>query len=242
MHPTARLSGLHFRAIVEQRIIANYPVPPAVVRPLIPSDARLWELDGRAWISACFVQMRHVRPTGFPRWAGVPLRYLVHRTMAEVPFPDGRLRKAVYVLEAYGDPPLQRAMARVLGGAPFRPSHIEWRRHGDGFYLSVSRDGAPIYQARSKPGFASSVFPDIAAADHAILGMAWGSSNDGRWSLFPETHEPWNAYSLVQTTEVNTFRDGLGLKGIEADNVVGMQDCPHSFGRPLHVRAALVEA
>lgn len=240
MPPTASLDGLHFRGVVQQRIIANYRLPVDLVRPLVPEDADLWTggPGGDAWVSACFVQMRHVRPAGVPPWAGASLRYLVHRTMARVPFPDGRRRKAVYVLAAYASPMLPRVAARILGGAPFAPATITWGRTADGFRVRAERQGEVLYDATTRRAFASAVFADVAQADEAILGMAWGSYKRREWKLFPETHEPWDAYGLRQTTARNAFLQGLGAGGVEADHVLAMERSPHSFGRPVRVPQA----
>ncbi len=236
MAPTARLPGFHFRGVVEQRVIANYPVEPAKLEGRMPPGATLWTDQGTAWLSACFVQLRHVRPAGAPKRLGLPMRYLVHRTMAHVPFPDGKRRKAVLVLEAYASPALQRwAGAKV--GAPFRPARIEWGRQGRSFHVQAwGPDGRPLYEARSKASPGSKRFPRLADADAAILGMAWGSFHDGDgWRLFPETHDPWQAYGLDVETAAYALRDALGSRG-EADHAIAMEDCPHQFGLAIRVR------
>lgn len=230
--PTQPLRGLHYRGTVEQRVIANYPVPPEALAPFVPAGARLWAQDGTAWLSACFVEMAGVRPAGLPAWVGLPFRYLVNRTMAEAPFPDGVRRKAVLVLEAFGDPALPRVLGRVLGGAPFRPARIRWSRQGDGFRVQVHAGGRAVYDARSRAGFGSRRFADLEAADQAILGMAWGSHHDGAWRFFPETHDPWQAHGLAVATAAYAFRDRLGVS-VEADHAIAMERCPHYFGRPL---------
>lgn len=230
--PTQPLRGLHYRATVEQRVIANHPVPPESLAPLVPADATLWTRDGTAWLSACFVQMAHVRPAGFPAWAGLSFRYLVNRTMVEAPFPDGVRRKAVLVLEAFGDPAVPRVLGRVLGGAPFQPARIRWSREAGRFHVQAEAAGRTVYDARSREGFRSGRFADLESADQAILGMAWGSHHDGAWRFFPETHDSWRAHGLAVATKVYAFRDRLGAAA-EADHAIAMEDCPHFFGRAI---------
>lgn len=230
--PTMRLAGLHYRGTVDQRVIANYPVAPDLLKPFVPKGARLWVKDGIAWLSACFVQMSNVRPAGVPKRLGLSFRYLVVRTMVEVVFPDGKVRKAVLVLEAYGDPAVPRMLGRVLGGAPFRPARIEWTHDGGKHQVRATDKGGLLYEASSREGFSSRAFGLIADADAAILGMAWGSHHDGGWRFFPETHDPWNAHGLTVTTTAFAFRDRLGL-AVEADHAIAMEDCPHYFGRPV---------
>ena len=230
--PTQPLRGLHYRGTVEQRIIANYPVPPAALQPLVPAGARLWVRDGTAWLSACFVEMSGVRPAGLPAWAGLSFRYLVNRTMVDAPFPDGLRRKAVLVLQAFGDPAVPRVLGRVLGGAPFRPARLRWSQGTDGFEVKAEAGGDVVYQARSRKGFASARFSGLAAADDALLGMAWGSHHDGAWRFFPETHDPWQAEGLDVATARYAFRDRLGVAA-EADHAIAMAHCPHYFGRPI---------
>lgn len=236
MAPTDRLTGFHFEGTVERRLIASHPVDPDELRSKVPEDADLCLHGGRAWVSACFVQMAHMRPAGLPRSAGVRFRYLVHRTKARIPFPDGTKREAVYVLEANAAPTVPAMLGRVLGGAPFKPARIGFL-DGEAPRVWMERGGKTLYDASYTPmTMPSRHFRDVAEADRFLLGMSFGSNRSGgRWSLFPETHAPWQATVLA----VATRRYGLlGPDRAEADHAITMRDVPHWFGRPVRFTVA----
>lgn len=228
--PTQPLRGLHFVGTLNRRWISSHELDPASVP--VPEGVDPWLLDGKIWLSDCFVEMANVRPAGTPRFVGLPLRYLVHRIMANVPFPDGKIRKAVFVLMAYGDPPLSRRLGRIFGGAPFEPARIVWHPRGE---VRVSVGDETVYEASFTPGWSSKL--SLREADEKILGMSFGSTNHGGWRVFPETHDPWVPEPWQTTTSKHALLEGWGIRS-EADHCIGMVNVPHYFAPAIKVRNA----
>ena len=99
LSPVEPLSGIHLRGTVKYRFLINYPVAPELLEPHLPPNSRLSLFAGKAWLSACFVHLKHVRPRYLPKWVGASFNYLIMRTRAVLPFPDGKEREAVLVLD-----------------------------------------------------------------------------------------------------------------------------------------------
>jgi uncharacterized protein YqjF (DUF2071 family) len=98
--PTDPLHGLHMKGTVTRRFLVTYPVPPETLVPAVPPGGELVLHAGSAWVSACFVHIAGMRPSVVPEWLGTDFNYLIHRTLARLPYPDGKLRSTVLVLEA----------------------------------------------------------------------------------------------------------------------------------------------
>src|SRR6267142_2213960 len=98
--PTDRLRGLHMQGVVTRRFLVTYPVPPEALAAAVPPGAELLLHQGLAWVSACFVHIAGMRPSIVPEAFGIQFNYLIHRTLARLPYPDGKLRPSVLVLEA----------------------------------------------------------------------------------------------------------------------------------------------
>jgi hypothetical protein len=206
--PTRPIPGMHFRGTVVRRWISSHALDPDAI-PL-PHGVKPW----------------------LHKALGLPFRYLVHRVMAEVPFPDGRTRKAVFILRAYGDPALPRWFGRTIGGAPFEPARIQWHPEG---HVAVRQAGKTVYEATFTPGWKGRL--PLQDADEAILGMSFGSRRDDGWRFFPETHDPWTPEPWTSHTKTHALLEGLGIQS-QADHCIGMADVPHYFARAIRVPAA----
>ena len=98
--PTEPLRGLHMIGTVTRRFLVTYPVPPAALASAVPPCGELVLHNGLAWVSACFVHIARMRPSLVPEPLGIGFNYLIHRTLARLPYPDGKMRNSVLVLEA----------------------------------------------------------------------------------------------------------------------------------------------
>src|SRR5438270_8608110 len=98
--PTTPLPGLHLEGTVTRRFLINYPVPPESLARFLPPGGEVSTCAGSAWVSACFVNINDMRPSLAPEAVGLGFNYLVHRTRARLPYPDGTKRESVLVLEA----------------------------------------------------------------------------------------------------------------------------------------------
>ena len=257
--PTAGLRGSHLRGVVRRRVLVNYPVPPERLGPWLPPQAEPALHAGRAWVSACAVRLERMAPTAWPAPLGLRMHYLVHRTIAWLPFPDGTRRCAVLILEANLDHPatfLARGSTRV----PFRRRCIRVDE-GEGHWAAsmrsslriqdMHRDGGGagedglLYEACVEaPGGpatpAGSLFPDAASADRFLLGVAYGCAWDPRrrrMRYLAETHDPWTIEAAPARTARNRFLEDLCGGPVEADHALLMRDVPHAFAmRPATMR------
>jgi hypothetical protein len=172
--------------------------------------------------------------------------YLIHRTRARLPFPDGKRRESVLVLEPNIDRRLLAWAGARITGISFRKRDIRLDEEEDGWRLQMKHRGEVLYDARissSECGSelpAGSCFPNAEEADRFLLGLSYGgqwAQETGSLCLLPETHEPWQTLVTSCETRVNGFLEGLGCSGVRADHVITMTDIPHYFGiRPVKVK------
>ena len=237
--PTARLSGLHMVGTVVRRFLISYPVAPEVLSEHVPPGAELATHEGLAWVSACFVQVDDMRPNILPKFAGMGFQYLIHRTRARLPFPDGKLREAVLVLQPNINRPLVRSLGSLLTGFEFQTRAIEFTEEDDYWRIRMTLKGELLYDATiPQSGCSESIptgsrFATIQEAEAFLLGVSFG----GRWvrgrrrlNLLPETHDRWTTLACTCVTHKNRFLEALGVDGTDADHVLTMTHVPHYFG------------
>src|SRR5437868_9474493 len=117
--PTKPLSGLHLDGTVTRRFLINYPVPPESLDRFLPPGAELSIWAGSAWVSACFVNIKDMRPSFAPEALGFEFNYLIHRTRARLPYPDGTKRESVLVLEPNINRKLFSSLGQMTAGVRF---------------------------------------------------------------------------------------------------------------------------
>ena len=237
--PTDRLSGIHMTGTVVRRFLISYPVSPDVLSGHLPPGAECATHDGFAWVSACFVRMDDMRPNILPRFVGMGFNYLIHRTRARLPFPDGKLREAVLVLQPNINRPLLSSFGSLLTGVGFRNRQIDFTEDEDNWRIRMISQGELLYDAEiSKSSCSESIttesrFTTVPEADKFLLGVSFG----GQWvkgqknlKLLPETHDPWTTRACTCTTHKNQFLESLGVDAIDADHAITMTQIPHYFG------------
>lgn len=237
--PTDRLSGLHLRGTVVRRFLINYPVPPEALDQFLPPGAELSIWAGSAWVSACFVKIKRMRPSPIPgALGGIEFNYLIHRTLARLPYPDGKKRESVLVLQ----PNINRKFFSLIGrrapGVNFIPRDIALVTTADSYRITMKEEsGALLFEAElPRTSFKhqlpdGSKFNSLEQADRFLLWVSYGGewqADAGRLRLFAETHDPWNALAGTCNTKYNGFLESLG-QCPEADNVITMTRIPHYF-------------
>jgi uncharacterized protein YqjF (DUF2071 family) len=236
--PTEPLRGVHLVGTVARRFLISYPVPPKSLEPFLPPGAELSTWGGSGWVSACYVRMQRLRPSFGPRPIGFNFNYLIHRTRAKLPFPDGQMREAVLILEPNLDSRLATCAARLSTGVPFRRRRIELTESPDVWRLTMHDRGQTLLDVEIPQGSLSpttpvgSLFRDGAAADQFLLGVSYG----GWWnqasrslSLLAETHEPWETTIGSCRTRANVLVESLCGRSVEADHAITMTNVPHYF-------------
>lgn len=241
--PTARLSGLHMVGTVARRFLISYPVPPESLQDYLPPGAELSTHNGMSWLSACFVHMDDMRPNVIPRCLGMGFNYLIHRTRARLPFPDGQLREAVLVLEPNINRPLLSVAGSRLTGVGFHTRRIEFTEDAESWRVRMAQGSELLFDATiSKASCSntlpqSSAFASAEAADQFLLGVSFGGQwrqNQTALKLLPETHEPWNTLTCSCVTHKHVLLESLNVDNTAADHVITMTEIPHYFGiRPI---------
>ncbi len=237
--PTKRLSGLHLDGTVMRRFLINYPVPPEALDRFLPPGAELSTWAGFAWVSACFVKIERMRPSPVPEaLGGIEFNYLIHRTRARLPYPDGKKRESVLVLEPNINRKFFSHIGRKTPGVNFTYRDISLTSTAESYRITMKeKSGALLYEAElPKASFKkklpdSSRFTDVEQADDFLLGVSYGGewqAGAKRLRLFAETHDPWEASVGTCHTTRNVFLEGLGLRP-EADHVITMTRIPHYF-------------
>ena len=237
--PTARLSGIHMVGTVVRRFLISYPVSPEILIGHLPPGSECATHDDLAWVSACFVRMDDMRPNVLPKFAGMGFNYLIHRTRARLPFPDGKLREAVLVLQPNINRRLLSTFGSLLTGVGFRTREIDFTDDNGNWRIRMMSEGELLYDATilksscSESISSDSRFLTAQEADDFLLGVSFG----GQWvkgqrnlKLLPETHDPWVTLACTCTTHKNQFLETLGVDTVDADHAITMTQIPHYFG------------
>jgi len=231
------LTGLHLVGTVTRRFLISYAVEPALLAPRVPPGGELSLAHGKAWVSACFVHIDDMRPAGTPKALGMQFHYLIHRTRARLPYPDGVVRESVLILEPNIDRSLLSCLGRLSAGVRFEVREVALEESTDGWRLRMTAGDTVLFDAQIAREFEThmppaSLFADPAEADDFLLGVSYGGewhADRSRLRLLAETHDPWETRVGTCRTHTNAFLESLGLAGGEADHVITMTDIPHYF-------------
>jgi uncharacterized protein YqjF (DUF2071 family) len=236
--PTEPLRGLHMRGTVTRRFLITYPVPPQTLATAVPPGGELSLHKGLAWVSACFVHIAGMRPSFAPQPLGIDFNYLIHRTLARLPYPDGKLRESVLVLEANINRPVLGVIARKLTGVQFYTRKITLTEDSGAWVVQLTGPTGILYEAEiykdsigADVGM-SSQFAGASEADRYLLGVSFGAQwepHANRIRLLAETHDPWQTHVGQCKTKRHAFLESLGVSGVAADHVITMTDVPHYF-------------
>ena len=224
---------------VVRRFLISYPVSPDVLSAYLPPGAQCATHDGLSWVSACFVRMDDMRPNILPRFLGMGFNYLIHRTRARLPFPDGKLREAVLVLQPNINRQLLSTFGSLLTGVRFQTRRIDFTDDDDNWRIRMLTKGELLYDATivksscSESISSESRFSTAREADDFLLGVSFG----GQWAqgqrnlkLLPETHDPWTTLACTCITHKNQFLETLGVDTVDTDHAITMTQIPHYFG------------
>jgi uncharacterized protein YqjF (DUF2071 family) len=236
--PTEPLRGLHMKGIVTRRFLVTYPVLPQTLMAAVPPGGALVLHNGLAWVSACFVHIAGMRPSVVPEWLGTDFNYLIHRTLARLPYPDGKLRSTVLVLEANINRRVLGVIARKMTGVRFHIRDISLAELGESWIVRMKERDEVLYEAEI---FKRSIgvqidersqFKSASEADRFLLGISFGAQWEPearQLKLLAETHDPWQTYVGQCKTNRHALLNSLGVQQIDADHVITMTDIPHYF-------------
>src|SRR5688572_14463842 len=106
-------------------LFLHWPIPPELIRPMIPQGVELDTFDGRAWIGVVPFRMTRVRPRRFPQFASVAFPEINVRTYVWSP---GRSGLWFFSLDATNR--LAVRTARAWYGLPYYDARITVQSEG----------------------------------------------------------------------------------------------------------------
>ena len=176
-------------------ILANYPVPEELLRPLVPPGCELDRRDGNCWASLVGFQFLDTRVLGvgwpgfrnFPEWN---LRFYVNH--------DGR-RGVCFVREfvpswlvattarlIYNEPYRSARMSMDVKGAPGQPAALYTVRWGGKVHSLTAVGDTPAFR------------PTPDSTEHWFKEHSWGfgTSRRGRLIRYEVSHPEWDVYPV----------------------------------------------
>lgn len=250
LDPLQPLGGLSLTGTVRRRFLISYAVEPERLAGHLPPGAELSIAHDRAWVSACFVHIDDMRPTGLPAAVGMGFDYLIHRTRAWLPFPDGVVREAVLVLDPNISGRGLARLGRLTSGVRFQVRDLSHEETADGWRLQMAEEDQILFDVTIDRDFgtrlpAGSAFARAGEADAFLLGVAYGAEwqPSREWvRLLAETHAPWTTQVGIGRTHTNAFLESLGVDDPVVDHVITMTDISHHFAlRGVDVRTPMSE-
>lgn len=175
------------RGVIERRILVNYRVDPAVLRPVLPVPFRPQLVDGVAIAGICLIRLSGIRPPLVPQAFGVSSENAAHRIAVEWA-EHGSLREGVYIPRRDSSSRLNRTLGGRLFPGVHHAARFDVRESGDEFRVRMdSTDGAAHVLvdgtlASALP--AGSVFGSLAAASAFFERGALGYSVTRRADTF----------------------------------------------------------
>lgn len=193
-------------------LFAHWPVPPAVIAPLLPPDLDLDTYDGAAWIGVVPFAMGNVRPRFLP---GAPTATafleLNVRTYVKTPTRSGvwffsldaASHIAVRAARAWvGLPYFDAAMACAPDGPAFHYSSRRTHRHAPpAEFRATYQPSGPVY--RTQPG----------SFDHWLTERyaLFSPPRRGRLGYLDIHHDPWPLQPAAADINLNTLTAPHGI-------------------------------
>lgn len=185
-------------------LFAHWPVPAAVLRPLVPPQLELDLWNGEGWLGVVPFRMQGIRPRAFP-----PLPILSATPEINVRtyvVRDGRPGVFFFSLDAAS--PLVVWGARRFFGLPYQRARMESRNEDDAVrYRSRRFDGTAEFRGCYRP-------------TGEVRRAAAGTLDDwltARYCLYTATsradiaHEPWPLQPAEARIDLNTMASSAGV-------------------------------
>jgi uncharacterized protein len=195
-------------------LFAHWPIPEAVMRPLIPPAMALDTFEGEAWVAVVPFCMRHVRPRALP---SVPwLSFFAELNVRTYVRVEGKPGVFFFSLDAAN--PIAVAIARSLYHLPY----FRARMHG---HVGAATQQVDYRSRRTHGGapaaeFAASYAP-VGEVFHALPGSLehwlveryclYSLDRRGRVYRGDIHHLPWPIQVAEADFEVNSMAQAAGL-------------------------------
>ena len=176
-------------------ILANYPVPEGLLRPLLPPGLELDTRDGTPWASLVGFQFLDTRVLGigwpgycdFPEWN---LRFYVR---------EGERRGVCFVRE-FVPRWLIATLARVVYNEPYRSARMSMdvKDLPNGVEATYTLDWAGRTHRLRAVGAKPPTRPDRDTAEHFFKEHSWGfgTSRRGKLIRYEVNHPEWDVYPV----------------------------------------------
>lgn len=210
-------------------LFAHWPIPPALLRPLVPSILDLDTFDGMGWIGVVPFRMSGVRPRGLP---GVPwlsaFPELNVRTYVRHPAPPHR--PGVYFFSLDAANPVAVAIARAVFHLPYFRAEMSTTAQGEELVYRSTRThaGVPVGQFTGIYGPSGPVYTaQPGTLDHWLTERyclyatspfhsrphAQTLAQTGPWDLWRSEihHAPWPLQPAHAHIDTNTVAHSLGV-------------------------------
>lgn len=191
----------------EHLLFANWPVPPALLRPLIPAQIEVDTFDGQAWVTIIPFLLSGVRIRSAPR---IPLMHTFPEINVRTYVRAGG-KRGIYFLSLDAANPLITSIAKKWYRLPYHPATMQFQRRGDEIDVQSRRwrssSAAGQFSATYRPD--SSLFlPQPGSLEHWLTE---------RYTLFCQCarsqkiygadvyHEPWKVKKAAATLRENTL-------------------------------------
>ncbi len=190
-------------------LFVHWPVPAAVLRPLVPAGLEVQEFDGTSWVGVVPFRMEGVMRRPFPDLPGVSaFPELNVRLYVEA---DGK--PGVWFLSLDAANPLAVWAARRFLHLPYYLADIAMERKGDDLTFASQRRGAPErFEATYGP-----TGPDEEAVagtfEHWLTERycLYAATPNGRLLRNEVHHAPWPLQPAYAYLEPNTLLAGFGI-------------------------------
>lgn len=104
--------------IIARRVLVNFRVDPAVIRPLVPRPMEVIVHKGYAVAGICLIRLEQLRPKGLPKALGVSSENMAHRVAIRFK-ENGKNKEGVFIWRRDTD----QKLTALLGGRLFPGVH-----------------------------------------------------------------------------------------------------------------------
>ena len=227
------------QGIIRRRILLNFRVDPARLRPQLPAGFELQLKYGWAVAGVCLIRLEQMRPCGWPALLGISSENAAHRMAVSWREASGETRTGVYVPRRDTDSRLNQLAGGRLFPGEQNAAEFTVREQGDTIDFAMrSVDGTVAVEfqgagATAWPG--KSIFGSLEEASSFFKAGSLGYSSrkirgplDGIELLVQQ----WQVSPLAVThVRSSFFADAARFPAgsVEFDNALIMRDIPHEW-------------
>jgi uncharacterized protein len=195
-------------------LFAHWPVPPAMLRPLVPAALTLDTFAGEAWIGVVAFRLARLAPRGAPRPLGLAFPELNLRT-----YVSAADRPGIWFFSLDAASALAVVLARATFHLPYYWARMTQRDDGDGVAFASHRHRrapAAAFVGRYQP--IGPVFESVAGSLERWLTARYclyAADRAGRLHRGEINHVPWPLQCAEAEIVTNTLAavHGIGLAG-----------------------------